>query len=228
MALRAKPKKKYNVKPRLPAVPVVVPTEPMPGFSSFAAKDYAVAVPGKTPGSERYLTVSPLRAIMAEQAGIAHLDHEPTDRTREGVMYAAGLGIERKVIAKILGIEVDVLEEHYDTELNTAVHLLMNDIQTNVYNVARDPHHPQSMRAAVFMLGKLGGELYREEKRRESTALIDPRTRTIPVEHLSDEQRLALKDILQAAMRLAAPNEYPEGEYVEIEAERDNDAGDLL
>ena len=223
---KRKPYKKAAPRMTLPAIPTPQPTEPMPGFTSFAAEDYTVRSNSSTAAAPRFLTVSPLRAIMAEQSALDAAEHVPTARTREGVMYAAGLGLERKIIAMILGVEVEVLEQHYATELATAVHLLMNDIQTNLFNIARDPNHSQSVRSGMYLLGKLGNELYKEEKRSESRALVDPRTRTIDPSLLDDDQRDALRDILTAAMRLAQPGAgVVDGEYVEIEVD---DAEDLL
>ena len=222
----AKPRPKRKAKPAaakstsLPAV--IEPTQPLAGFDQFAAQDYAVAVPGSGKNGEtRYLTVSPLRAIMAEQDGAT--EHVVTERTRQGVLYAAGLGIERKVIARILGTDMETLERCYGTELETAVHLMMNDVQTNLYNIARDPSHSQAVRSGVFLLGKLGNTLYRDQNRAESLA-INPQTRTVDPALLDDDQREALRNILMSAMSLAAPRgQMVEGEYDEID-----DAGDVL
>ena len=198
---------------------VVEPTGPMAGFDQFAASDYAVAVPGQRNGETRYLTVSPLRAIMDEQA--AAPEHIVTARTRQGVLYGAGLGMERSVIARIMGVELAELEQLYPTELATAVHLMMNDVQTNLYNIARDPAHSGAVRAGMFMLGKLGNELFKEEKR-GSALVVDPRTRTIDPALLSDEQREDLRQILMSAMRLANPvavDTTVEAEYDDVDEE---------
>lgn len=215
-----RPKRKTSAAPRLPAPAPVEPTGPMAGFDQFTAQDYAVAVPGKG-GQTRYLTVSPLRAIMAEQAEAE--EHIVTERTRQGVLYAAGLGMERPVIARILGLDVPTLEQLYASELETAVHLLMSDVQTNLYNIARDPSHSQAVRAGMYMLGKLGNTAYKDRVRGEGLT-VDPQTRTIDPALLDDEQRQALRDILTSALRLAAPQrEVVEGDYDEID-----DAEDVL
>ena len=226
-----KPRVKRKTKPRAAAAAAprtslpapVEPTQPMAGFDQFAAQDYAVPVQR---GSEtRYLTVSPLRAIMAEQAEAE--EHVVTERTRQGVLYAAGLGMERPVIARILGIDLATLEELYTTELETAVHLLMSDVQTNLYNIARDPSHSQAVRAGMYILGKLGNTAYKDRVRGEGALMVDPATRTIDPALLDDDQRAALRDILTSALRLAAPQqrEVIEGDYDEVD---DDDAEDVL
>lgn len=197
----------------------------MPGFSQFSHQDYTVQVPGKKAGETRSLTVSPLRAIMDEvqEAG----EHVVTERTRQGVLYGAGLGIEKKALARIMGLDVETLERLYATELDTGVHLLMSDIQTNLYNIARDPNHSQAVRSGMFLLGKLGGKVFNEAKRLEA-AQVNPTTRTIDPSTLTDDQRDALKDILLSAMRLAQPGAVIEGEYAEIEGDADDEDGDDL
>ena len=199
---------------RLPAV--VEPAGSMAGFDQFSASDYAVAVPGQRNGETRYLTVSPLRAIMDEQA--AAPAHVVTERTRQGVLYGAGLGMEHSVIARIMGVELEELRRLYPAELATAVHLMMNDVQTNLYNIARDPSHAGAVRAGMFMLGKLGNELFKEEKR-GAALVVDPQTRTIDPALLTDEQRADLRQILMSAMRLANPAPVIEAEYDDVSEE---------
>lgn len=216
-------KRKAAAKSTPPAV--VEPTGPLAGFDQFDATDYAQPI--ARGAQTRFLTVSPLRAIMAEEAA-RDGEHVVTERTRQGVLYGAGLGIERKVLATILGIDLETLERLYADELNTAVHLMMNDVQTNLYNIARDPYHSGAVRAGMYMLGKLGNELYKDE--RKSTALtVNPQTRTIDPALLSEDQRDALREILTSALRLAgghtAQPALIEGEYDEVD---DEDAEDVL
>ena len=225
------PRTKYKTRtrkapePDAPSTALVVhqPDSAMPGFNQFSARDYTVQVPGKKAGETRSLTVSPLRAIMDEvqEAG----EHVVTERTRQGVLYGAGLGIERKALARIMGLDVETLERLYEAELSTGVHLLMSDIQTNMYNIARDPNHTQAVRAGMYMLGKLGGKVFSESKRLEA-AQINPATRTIDPSTLTEDQRDALREILVSAMRLAQPGEVIDGEYAEVD--EDEDGMDVL
>lgn len=221
MAPRPKYQPKTRKAPALPA-PADTPTPDlpttMPGFDQFAASDYTMQ------GSNgRMLTVSPLRAIMDEQRGLD--EHIVTERTRQGVLYGAGLGMEHKVLARIMGIDEALLRELYSAELETGTHLLMSDIKTNMYNIARDPTHTQAVRAGMYLLGKLGGDMYRESKRLEATQ-VNPETRTIDPSTLTEDQRDLLKEILTSAMRLAQPGApMLEGEFNEVE---DDDAEDLL
>lgn len=223
-----KPKAKQRLRLPAPGALPPAPVEPpaqMPGFETFVAADFTQKVPGGKQGEERYLTVSPLRAIMAEQAEVD--EHVVTERTRQGVLYGVGLGLERRVVARILGITVEEMETLYADECETAGALLMNDIQTNLYNIARDPRHGQSVRAGMFLLGKIGNDLYREAKKSSAVA-VDPQTRTIDPALLDDEQRHALRSIIESALRLAAgPQPEPvEGEYDEVD--ETDDAEDLL
>ena len=124
-----------------------------------------------------------------------------------------------------MGIHMDTLRSHYEEELQSARHVMMSDIQTNLYNIARDPKHKNSVQAGMFLLSKLGGEVYREKKSVELSGpdgqplQIDQQSRTIDPSLLNPEQRDALRDILNSAMRLAqqpGPAQI-EGEYRQVE-----------
>lgn len=202
--------RKHKAKASVPAV-VRQPDEPLAGFESIEAHDYT-----EKDAKGRYLTVSPLRAIMAEEL-TREGEHVPTERTRQGVLYGTGLGIENRVMAILYGMETDEFERVYTRELATGVHLMMNDIQTNMYNIARDPSHTSSVKAGMYLLGKLGNRIYREEKRLDALS-VNPQTRTIDVGLLSEEDRDALKQILTSALQLASSGRQPaiEGRAVEV------------
>lgn len=171
-------------------------------------------------------TVSPFRAMLADRGKTIRTgSHVPTAKSRQGVMYAAGLGLSQEAIAKVMGIHMDTLRSHYEEELQSARHVMMSDIQTNLYNIARDPKHKNSVQAGMFLLSKLGGEVYREKKSVELSGpdgqplQIDQQSRTIDPSLLNPEQRDALRDILNSAMRLAqqpGPAQI-EGEYRQVE-----------
>lgn len=155
-------------------------------------------------------TVSPFRALLADRGRTIRTgDHVPTAKTRQGVMYAAGLGLSQEAIAKVMGISIATLRSHYEEELESAQAVMMNDIQTNLYNIARDPKHKGTVQAGIFLLSKLGGEVYRDKKAMELTGpdgrplQIDHQTRTIDPSLLNPEQRDALRDILNSALKLA-------------------------
>lgn len=155
-------------------------------------------------------TVSPFRALLADRGRTIRTgDHVPTAKTRQGVMYAAGLGLSQEAIAKVMGISIATLRSHYEEELESAQAVMMNDIQANLYNIARDPKHKGTVQAGIFLLSKLGGEVYRDKKAMELTGpdgrplQIDHQTRTIDPSLLNPEQRDALRDILNSALKLA-------------------------
>lgn len=177
-------------------------------------------------GSEPEYTVSPFRAMLADRGRTIRAgDHVPTAKSRQGVMYASGLGLSQEAIGKVMGISLETLRSHYKEELQSARHVMMADIQANLYNIARDPKHKNSVQAGMFLLSKLGGDVYREKKSVELSGpdgqplQIDQQTRTIDPTLLNPEQRDALRDILNSAMRLAqqpGPAQI-EGEYRQVE-----------
>ena len=170
-------------------------------------------------------TVSPFRAMLADRGRtISSGMHVPTAKSRQGVMYAAGLGLSQESIAKVIGISIDTLRRHYEEELGSAQAVMMSDIQTNLYNIARDPKHKGTVQAGMFLLSKLGGEVYKEKKAMELSGpdgkplQIDQQTRTVDPTLLSHDQRDALREILTSALKLAqqpGPVQV-EGEYREV------------
>lgn len=170
-------------------------------------------------------TVSPLRDLLPDRGRtIRKNEHYPTAKTRQGVMYGHGLGLSQQAIANIMGISIDTLRAHYEEELSASRDVMVNDIQTNLYNIARDPKHKGTVQAGIYLLSKLGGDMYREKKTVELSGPdgrpleIDQKTRTIDPSLLSPEQRDALREIVSSAMKLAqqpGPAQI-EGEYREV------------
>jgi len=155
-------------------------------------------------------TVSPFRALLADRGRTIRTgEHVPTAKTRQGVMYAGGLGLSQEAIAKVMGISIATLRSHYDEELEAAQLVMMNDIQANLYNIARDPKHKSTVQAGIFLLSKLGGDTYRDKKAVELTGpdgkplQIDHQTKTIDPSLLNPEQRDALREIIDSALKLA-------------------------
>lgn len=166
-------------------------------------------IPGD-PNENEY-TVSPFRALLADRGKTIRTGaHVPTAKSRQGVMYAAGLGLSQEATAKVIGISLETLRSHYKEELESARHVMMSDIQTNLYNIARNEKHKNTVQAGIFLLSKLGGEDYKEKKSVELTGpdgkplQIDHQTRTIDPSLLNPDQRDALREILTSAMKLAA------------------------
>lgn len=190
--------------------------------------DGVMTLPLEDDRADHKFAVSPMRALLADRARtIRSIDHVPTHKTRKGVMYAAGLGMTQEAIAKIMGISKDTLRSHYEEELAISMAVMMNDIQTNMYNIARDPTHKATVTASIFLLSRLGGDIYKEVKKTELTGKngeplqIDQQTRTIDPSLLNSEQRDALRDILTSAMKLAQPQQQIEakaidGQYEEV------------
>jgi hypothetical protein len=175
-------------------------------------------------------TVSPFRALLADRPRKPQShEHVPTEKTRRGVIYAHGLGISQEAIARIMGINVKTLIHHYEDNLFAARHMMMNDIQTNLYNIARDPNHKGTVQAGIYLLSNLGGEAYRPSKKVELSGpdgrplQIDQRTQTVDPRMLTVEQRDALREIMTSALKLTQSSDAPsesepiDGEYKEVD-----------
>ena len=128
-------------------------------------------------------------------------------------------------IAKVMGISVNALRNHYREELDIGLSVVMDDVKTNLYNIARDPTHKGTVQAGMYLLSRLGGDLYRDVKRVEMTGAdgkpleISQKTQTIDPRLLDADQREALRDILNSALRLAAPTAQQaiDGEFKEVD-----------
>lgn len=183
-----------------------VPAEPInDGGAKFEAVSSTLMV--TQGGEEIELTVSPFRELLAHRPRKG--EHVPTEKWRQAVMTAAGMGMTQQVMADLIGISVNTLTAHYREELNISREMLMDDIKINIYNVARDRNHKDSIKAGMFLLSKLGGDEFRDRKSVELSGpdgkplQIDQQTRTIDPTMLSHDQRDTLRDILQSAMKLA-------------------------
>jgi hypothetical protein len=104
----------------------------------------------------------------------------------------------------------------------------MDDVKTNLYNIARDPAHKGTVQAGIYLLSRLGGDAFKDIKRIEMTGAdgkaleISQKTQTVDPRLLDADQREALRDILNSALRLAAPNaqaqsDIIDGEYEEVD-----------
>jgi hypothetical protein len=175
-------------------------------------------------------TVSPIRALLPDKGARKKSPHEhiPTEKSRKGVLHAVGLGMNHENIAKVMGISVTALTNHYRDELDTGLSLLMDDVKTNLYNIARDENHKGTVQAGIYLLSRLGGDSFKDIKRIEMTGAdgkaleISQKTQTVDPRLLDADQREALRDILNSALRLAAPNaqaqpDIIDGEYKEVD-----------
>jgi len=181
-------------------------------------------------GVDKRYTVSPIRALLPDKGARKKASHEhiPTEKSRKGVLHAIGLGINRENLAKVMGINVTTLTNHYREELDIGLSVVMDDVKTNLYNIARDPNHKGTVQAGMYLLSRLGGDSFRDVKRVEMTGAdgkpleISQKTQTIDPRLLDADQREALRDILNSALRLAAPSVQAaqdgaiEGDYEEV------------
>jgi len=178
-------------------------------------------------GVDKRYTVSPIRALLPDRGARKKASHEhnPTEKSRRGVLHAVGLGMNHENIAKVMGISVNALRNHYREELDIGLSVVMDDVKTNLYNIARDPTHKGTVQAGMYLLSRLGGDLYRDVKRVEMTGAdgrpleISQKTQTVDPRLLDADQREALRDILNSALRLAAPTAQQaiDGEFEEVD-----------
>jgi len=174
--------------------------------------------------------VSPIRALLPDKGARKKSPHEhiPTEKSRKGVLHAVGLGMNHENIAKVMGISVTALTNHYREELDIGLSVVMDDVKTNLYNIARDPAHKGTVQAGIYLLSRLGGDAFKDIKRIEMTGAdgkaleISQKTQTVDPRLLDADQREALRDILNSALRLAAPNaqaqsDIIDGEYEEVD-----------
>jgi hypothetical protein len=184
--------------------------------------------PTDVDGIDKRYTVSPIRALLPDGGARrkSPREHIPTDKSRRGVLHAVGLGMNHENIGKIMGISVTALTNHYRDELDTGLSLLMDDVKTNLYNIARDENHKGTVQAGIYLLSRLGGDTFKDVKRLEMTGPdgkvleISQKTQTVDPRLLDADQREALRDILNSALRLAAPNTQAniiDGEYREVD-----------
>jgi hypothetical protein len=174
--------------------------------------------------------VSPIRALLPDKGARkkSPREHIPTEKSRKGVLHAVGLGMNQENIAKVMGISVTALTNHYREELDIGLSVVMDDVKTNLYNIARDPLHKGTVQAGIYLLSRLGGDTFKDVKRLEMTGAdgkaleISHQTQTVDPRLLDADQREALRDILNSALRLAAPNvqaqsDIIDGEYKEVD-----------
>ena len=64
------------------------------------------------------------------------LEHVPTDKTREQVLSASGLGLPQLQIAALLGISDVTLRKHYEKELAVGKATASANVAKSLYNKA--------------------------------------------------------------------------------------------
>ena len=175
---------------------------------------------------QRY-AVSPIRALLPDKGARkkSPREHIPTEKSRKGVLHAVGLGMNHENIAKVMGISVTALTNHYREELDIGLSVVMDDVKTNLYNIARDPAHKGTVQAGIYLLSRLGGDAFKDIKRIEMTGAdgkaleVSHQTQTVDPRLLDADQREALRDILNSALRLAAPNTQAQSDIIDGEYE---------
>ncbi len=191
----------------------IPPPEEMPYH--MRPKEFDPTAGGTDPAGgkgAKQLAETPLRTLLAQRR--PDQEHTPTEQTREGVMYAAAFDVAHRHIAMIAGVSEEQLREIYAEELEIGKPLLVNDLETGLYNIAVDRFHKDSMKASVKLLEWHGGTIYRPVNRTEITganggALQIQQDRTIDPTLLSPDQRDALRELIMAGMRLAGSEAAP-------------------
>ena len=160
--------------------------------------------------------------------------HKPTSVTRAQVLELGGMGWTFEQIANHLKINRDTLAKYYREELDIATETTNLRVKQNLYNIAIDPTHKQSVTAAIFWLKTRAR--WRETDRLEVTGPnggpIEQNvnhSQQIDVRNLSVEQRDSLRDILKTAITFPkSGEEVIDAEYeeeIEDEIENENEDG---
>jgi hypothetical protein len=152
--------------------------------------------------------------------------HKPTSVSRAQVLELGGMGWTNEQIANHLKINRDTLAKYYREELDTALEKTNLRVKQNLYNIAIDPTHKQSVTAAIFWLKTRAR--WRETDRLELTGPNGgpieqsiSQSPAVDVRNLSPEQRDQLRDILKAAVSF--PKNDPNVIDGEIEEDEDLD-----
>ncbi len=160
--------------------------------------------------------------------------HVPTKVTRAQVLELGGMGWTFEQIANHLKINRDTLAKYYREELDIATETTNLRVKQNLYNIAIDPAHKQSVTAAIFWLKTRAR--WRETDRLEVTGPnggpIEQNvnhSQAIDVRNLSVEQRDQLRDILKTAITFPkSGEEVIDADYeeeIEDEIENENEDG---
>lgn len=159
--------------------------------------------------------------------------HKPTSVTRAQVLELGGMGWTFEQIANHLKINRDTLAKYYREELDMATEKTNLRVKQNLYNIAIDPTHKQSVTAAIFWLKTRAR--WRETDRLEVTGPNGgpieqnvQHSQAIDVRNLSAEQRDQLRDILKTAVSFpkAGDENVIDAEYDEDEDEIENEMED--
>jgi len=92
--------------------------------------------------------------------------HRPTARTSEQVEILVAGGVDRKVIARVLGCTLKELEEHYQEELEVGLATANAKVMRNVF-VTATGNGRQAMTAAALWLKNRAG--WKEKTTHEHT-----------------------------------------------------------
>lgn len=181
-------------------------------------------------GERQYNPILELRKHRARKPG--KREHVPTEKQREAVEEAIGLGLTQEQIAKVMGIHVNTLVRHYKEELEMGKVAKIAALSRTMFSIGTDRTHKGVVPAAMYLLKTQGGEQFRETQRTELTGKdgkplqVNTKSHTIDPTLLSGDQREALREILTSAMKLATPTQQQplgddgetiEGDYTTVE-----------
>lgn len=204
----------------------------------MAAKPKPPAKPYKPPSEDSIYKafhpitgkrISPIKALNG-RFGMNANEHQRTDEKVGVVERCMSLGLSPGETAKIAGMGEATLRKYYPDVLETAKIRKNLNVAEKLYSVATNPEHKGFVTSAIFWLKAQGG--WRENIQRMELSgpdgaplQVDHKTHTIDPRALSPDQRENLREILTAAMKLAAPGGgAPEGAVIDGEwAETDDD-----
>jgi len=169
------------------------------GAAEFAGSQEVVVKPKreyKTHGKEiGRLIKKRKRHVVKDSAG--RPTHTPTQHDRNQVVMCCEMGMTLEQIADFMEISIPTLRKHYPRELEYRAAEMKMRVMTNMYNIACDPSHKQSVTAGMFILRTQAG--WNDVKRHEISGSVDTSLtakQVVDVGSLTFEQRQNLRDLM--------------------------------
>jgi len=152
--------------------------------------------------------------------------HMVTDQTRKNVEELSAFGLTHDQISRVMGISDETLRRYYRPQLEVGLSRKNAEVAGNLYRIATNEEHKDSVRAAIFWLSQRGGPDWQRANRTELTGpngapLQVEQARTIDSRNLSYDDRQALREILMRAT--AGESERPVIEHQNNNGDNESD-----
>lgn len=114
------------------------------------------------------------------------------------------LGTEKRLVAKILGITVGQLDNHYGDDYDLGEAEMLSTVAANALRIATSTFHPDAAKMATYVLDRRGGENYKPPTKRVKIDKDDEAPPVIDSSKLTQEERKQMRAMLD---RIAAGGE---------------------